>query len=86
MWDTVGWIVSSEPRGSVLEKISDGPITPKEISDEEGIRMEYVSRALSELCEEDLAECLNPDAHKGRLYKITDDGEGVLSIMKENDL
>ena len=86
MWDMVGWIISSNPRRLVLEATEDGPITPKEISDKMDIRMEYVSRALSELSDEDLVECLNPEAHKGRLYMITEDGEEILSVIEESEL
>lgn len=86
MWDTIGWIISSKPRIFVLKATDTGPITPKEISDKENIRMEYVSRSLSELSEKNLVECLNPDAHKGRLYNITEEGKKILSKMEENDL
>lgn len=64
----------------------DGPITPKKVSDKKDIRMEYVSRSLSELSERNLVECLNPEAHKGKLYRITSKGEDVISKIDENGL
>lgn len=86
MWDLAGWVISSDPRRSVLDATIDGPITPKTISDKKGVRMEYVSRSLSELSERDLVECLNPEAHKGKLYRITDKGEDVIAMIDENEL
>lgn len=86
MWDTIGWVISSEPRRIVLEATSEGPITPKEISEKKEVRMEYVSRSLSNLVDKNLVECLNPDAHKGRLYTITNDGEKILSSIDNNGL
>lgn len=86
MWDLTGWIISSDPRRLVLEATMDGPITPKKVSDKKDIRMEYVSRSLSELSERNLVECLNPEAHKGKLYKITGKGEDVISKIDENGL
>lgn len=87
MWETVGWVISSQYRYEVLEYLSSfSPSTPSDISEEKEVRIEYVSRSLSELKDENLIEILNPDAHKGRLYSITDRGEEVLQKIHQEDL
>lgn len=87
MWETVGWVISSEYRYEVLDHLSSSsPSTPSDISDENDVRIEYVSRSLSELEEENLIEILNPDAHKGRLYSITDRGEETVQKIHREDL
>lgn len=86
MYETVGWIVSSEPRVVVLESLDDRAHTPSGIAEENSIRLEYVSRALGELGDKGLVECRNPDAHKGRIYTITDDGADVLRKARDEGL
>lgn len=62
------------------------PSTPSDIAESNNIRIEYVSRSLSELRERDMVELLNPDAHKGRLYSITEQGSQVIQKIEAEDL
>jgi DNA-binding MarR family transcriptional regulator len=78
VYETLGWLVSSEPRVVVLKALNEHAHTPSGIADDRGVRLEYVSRALGELADEGLVECRNPEAHKGRIYTVTQDGEEVL--------
>jgi len=55
---------------------------PKNIAEKNGIRQNHISKVLRELHEINLIECINPEAHKGRLYRITDEGHEVNSIKK----
>lgn len=86
MWEIVGWVISSSARRKVLETVDDKPKTPKTISETADLRLPYVSRSLSELSEEGLVTCLNPEAHKGRLYRITDKGKKALNKIEKEDL
>lgn len=55
--------------------------TPKEISEDAEIRTNHISKVLSELKNKELVVCINEEARKGRLYKLTDDGVVVLNKL-----
>lgn len=82
IWQEVSYIISSEYRKKVLEKL-ESPQIPSKLSKELNINIAHVSRALSELEDKNLAKCLTPEANKGKLYYITEKGKKVLAKMKE---
>ena len=55
---------------------------PKQIAERSDIRTNHVSKVLSELRSKDLIEVLDDSVRKGRLYRLTDDGEVVLKQIK----
>lgn len=71
-------IKASKYRRLVLESLKTEILTPSEISQKTGIRLNHVSNVLSELAELMLIECLNENAKKGRLYKLTEFGNDIL--------
>jgi predicted transcriptional regulator len=40
-----------------------------------------VSRAILELMEKELVECLTPDQRMGRYYRITETGKNVIDVI-----
>jgi len=78
-WDLKSFIKTSN-RKACLESLSDGPKTPKEISEERDIRIYHVSRSLSELREKELVKCETPDKNKNRIYRITKKGKRYLEL------
>ena len=48
--------------------------TPTNIANDAGIRPNHISKVLKELKEVGVAECINEEAKKGRLYRLTDLG------------
>ena len=78
-WNDLSFVISSKYRKIVLENVRNHK-TPTDISKELKIQRSHVSRALIELCEEKLVECLTPNKRKGRLYKITNKG---LNLLKQ---
>lgn len=50
---------------------------PKQIAERSGIRTNHISKVLSELKSKDIVECINPEMHKGRLYRLTETGEKI---------
>ena len=54
---------------------------PSEISHETNIHNNNVSRALKQLKQNGLVYLINPDAKKGRLYRLTDEGMEVLKNL-----
>jgi len=77
-WESIGFLVSSEIRQSVLRTLSENRSTPSQISAAIERPMSHVSRALKELQDRKLAVCLTPERKKGRVYQITGLGESVL--------
>ena len=75
--ELLSWVKRSEQRQNIL-RFLDKPRTPTEISGEVDAHIAQVSHSLSEMCEKDLVEVLNPDAKTGRLYQLTDKGEEIL--------
>ncbi|WP_369814541.1 hypothetical protein [Methanobrevibacter sp. YE315] len=50
---------------------------PTQIASETGIRRNHISKVLRELKESGVAECINEEAKRGRLYRLTDLGEDI---------
>ena len=77
-WETVSYVFSSELRLKILLELSKSKNTPKQLSLSLKHPMSHVSKALKQLNEKQLVECLTPDRKKGRLYNITELGGQVL--------
>lgn len=54
---------------------------PSKIAEDTGIRTNHMSKVLSELKSAGIAECINSEAKKGRLYRLTDLGESIVSNL-----
>lgn len=54
---------------------------PTQIAAEAGIRPNHISKVLRELKEQNIAECINEEARKGRLYRLTDMGEEIMDKL-----
>lgn len=80
-WDVYGKVIASNYRQQVLHSIYEHPKTPTQISEEIEKHQSHVSKTLSELEKFDLVKCLNPNAKKGRLYKLTEQGETIHSRL-----
>ena len=77
-WDQIGFIISSQYRVEVLERLASGPATPSQIAADEDITVAAVSHALSGLRERGLVELLvSEERRKGRVYGITESGEEI---------
>lgn len=86
-WDEIGFVISSQYRIAVLQRLSDGPATPSRIAEDSGIGITHVSRALGRLRDRTLVELLVPENRKkGRVYGITDHGEQLWDEIRAKDL
>ncbi|WP_303739228.1 transcriptional regulator [Methanobrevibacter thaueri] len=79
---TIKYVNRSKYRVRTLKAIGDGVKMPKEIAEDSGILQNHISNVLRELKDKDLVECLNPNARKGRLYRLSDDGKDMLDKIK----
>lgn len=86
-WDTVSLVLASTYRTAILERLVDGPATPSQLATETGHSISHVSRALSELREEELVELLvSDDRKKGRVYGCTEQGAEIWETIKAQNL
>lgn len=71
-WDEVSFVIRSQYRVTVLERLIDGPATPSRIATYSEFSLSHISRALQELRERDLVELLVSEQQRmGRLYGAT---------------
>lgn len=64
-------------------KTLDGEVKiPTAIARDPGIRTNHDSKVLSELKAHELIECINPEARKGRLYRLTGKGDDLVKNLK----
>ncbi len=77
------YVISSKHRVRVMNGFNGNVYTPTEMSREIGIKPKYVSHALQELKGKELVECINDEYRKGRIYRLTNDGEEVMKVLEE---
>jgi len=75
--DLYGFVSASTRRESIVTSLMEDPMTPTQLSEQTDIRLNHVSNLLSELADEELVRCVNPDRERGRVYRLTDVGETV---------
>lgn len=83
MWNEIGFIASSKYREKIFLELNLNESTPKELSELTDIALPNVTRALKELEERGLLECLNPDFKRGRLYAPTEMGKQIFKVIEE---
>ena len=83
LWTDFSYVASSSYRERVLKSLAERPKLPKQLALDTGLRIVHVSRALRELRERGLAECLTPDAKsRGRLYGIMSRGSALVAYFR----
>ena len=71
----------SEYRLKIIKAIGKDTVTPSEIAEKIGIRLNHVSTFLKELKENNLVKCLNENTRKGRLYELTELGQNAIDKL-----
>ena len=75
------YVQISKYREKTLKSIGDEVKIPTNIAKDSGIRTNHISKVLGELKEHELVECINPEVRNGRLYRLTDKGDGVVKNL-----
>ena len=83
MNDTISYIIASTYRTGVVSVLSCGINTPTNIAKGCNIRVNHISRVLSELTNIGVVECLTPNSRKGRLYGLTNKGFKVVELINK---
>lgn len=83
IWSDFSFVASSRYREKVLSALAQAPMLPNQIAKETQIRLSHISRALRELSDRELIECLTPAAKgPGRLYAITKTGSHLMAYRE----
>ena len=77
------YVQISKYREKTLKSIGDEVKIPTHIAKDSGIRTNHISKVLSELKSKEMVECINEEARKGRLYRLTDTGRDVLDFITD---
>ena len=80
--ETLEFVQRSKYRQNVLKALDGNVLMPKEIPERSGIKVNHVSKVLSELRNKELIELLNPEVKKGRLYRLTDAGKNIVDKLE----
>jgi len=81
MFDLVSFVGRGRTRRLVLKALTK-PYSPSDLSKHLDLDRSTVSRVMIELTEKGLVDCLTPDEHTGRYYRINDTGKKVLAIVE----
>lgn len=82
-WDVYGKVVASQYRQLVINSLEEHPKTPTQVAQDIEKHQSHVSKTIQELASYGLVKCLNPEAKKGRLYRLTTQGEDLHSRLKD---
>lgn len=78
MLTEISYVQISKYRLKVMKTLDREVKIPTQIAKDSGIRTNHISKVLAELKAHELVECINPEARKGRLYRLTDKGEEIV--------
>lgn len=81
--DLFGFVSASERRQLIVLELREMPLTPKQLSERTDVPLSHVSNLLSELTTESVAEIVNPERKRGRVYRLTPSGERVAERVAE---
>jgi len=79
-------VIASRTKMGIILVLHDRILTPSDIAKELDIRINHVSKYLTELKNKKLIVCLNEYAKKGRLYQLTELGKQIFIELKKNKL
>ncbi|WP_407374853.1 winged helix-turn-helix domain-containing protein [Methanobrevibacter sp.] len=68
-------------RAKAVKSLKDQIKTPTKIAKDTGIRKNHISKVLKELKDEGVAECVNEEAYRGRLYRLTKEGKEIVDLL-----
>ena len=67
----------SSYRKKAVKSLNDDMKIPTQLAADTGIRRIHISKVLRELKEKGVVECINEEAKRGRLYRLTKVGEDI---------
>ena len=77
----ISYVKISKYRAKVMKSLDGEVKIPTNIAKDSEIRPNHISKVLSELKAHNLVECINPEARKGRLYRLTEKGDELVKNL-----
>lgn len=74
---TFAYVNISSYRAKAVKALKEENKTPTNIAKDSGIRINHISKVLRELKECEVAECLNEQDKKNRIYRLTSVGQEI---------
>jgi len=84
MLTEMSYVNISKYRTKVMKSLYGEVKIPTVIAKDSGIRTNHISKVLAELKAHELVECINPEARKGRLYRLTDKGDELVKNINND--
>ena len=78
---TYGYVISSSYRERSVRSLNNGDKITTDLAEDIGIRTNHISKVLRELKECGVAECINEEKRKNRVYRLTSMGEDVAKLI-----
>ncbi len=82
-WNRYGFVVGSGFRIKVLTELEYAK-TPTQLSKKLNSSTSHVSRALKELSDHFIVECITPANKVGRLYQLTENGKEIHEYYQQS--
>ena len=79
------YVQLSKYRERTLKAIGNEIKVPSTIANDSNIRINHISNVLRQLKNKNIVECMNEDAHKGRLYRLTPTGKEILKSIEKDE-
>lgn len=76
-----GYVISSSYREKSVKSLNKSNKIPTDLAEDIGIRSNHISKVLKELKECGVAECINEEKRKNRVYRLTSKGEDVANLL-----
>lgn len=78
----LSYVNISSYRKKTVKTLKDEVKIPTQIAKDSGIRTNHISKVLSELKSKEIVECINEEARKGRLYRLTSIGDEIVDKLE----
>ncbi len=78
-----GYVNISTYRAKAVKSLEGQQKTPTNIARDSGIKINHISNVLRQLKECNVAECINEEAKKNRIYRLTELGEEVAKHIED---
>ena len=75
------YVISSSYREKSVKSLNKSNKIPTDLAEDIGIRSNHISKVLRELKECGVAECINEEKRKNRVYRLTSKGEDVANLL-----
>lgn len=79
----ISFVEISTYRTKVVKSLKKSYNVPTGIAKDVDLNTNHVSKVLSELKAHGIVVCVNPEARKGRLYRLTEKGELIAEHLKK---